>query len=301
MDDRAGETTTGKALVMLSGFASVGTKAFNLTLTDIEGEKVEGGYRPNRPLEELRRTIGRVLQDAERNRHNVIIRPRSATATLIQLDDLDFAKATRIAPHAFIVFQTSPANYQAWVAVEPGASPDFRRRLIKGIGGVDKSASGSTRIAGSLNFKAKYAPAFPRVEIIHATTGNITSMAALEQAGFVAPREEPRPPRPALSLRTGPYLSKRAGWKRWPSYQMCLDGAPKGTGGNSKRSLADFTWCRTAIEWGWSKEATASHLMEVSTKAKENGEAYAMLTATRAAESVERQPYRAKSTPAPRQ
>ena len=59
-------------------------------------------------------------------------------------------------------------------------------------------------------------------------------------------------------------------------------------------SRADFTWCRTAIEWGWSREATASRLMELSSKAKENGESYAILTATNAAASVDRQPYRLK-------
>ena len=65
-------------------------------------------------------------------------------------------------------------------------------------------------------------------------------------------------------------------------------------------SRADFTWCRTAIEWGWSTQATASRLLELSTKAKENGERYAVETATRAAESVERQPYRLKAAPNPR-
>jgi len=64
-------------------------------------------------------------------------------------------------------------------------------------------------------------------------------------------------------------------------------------------SRADFTWCRTAIEWGWSEEATASRLMELSSKARENGETYARMTAHNAAVSVERQPYRLKSTPHP--
>jgi hypothetical protein len=39
----AAETPAGKALAMLSAFASVRARAFNLTLTDIEGEKIEGG------------------------------------------------------------------------------------------------------------------------------------------------------------------------------------------------------------------------------------------------------------------
>jgi len=297
----AAEAPASKALAMLSAFASVGARAFNLTLTNIEGEKIEGGYRPNMPLEQLRRTIGRVLHDAEKLQRNVIIRPRSSTATLIQLDDLDSVRAEKLAPHSVIVFQTSPANYQAWVAVEAGAPPDFRRRLIKRIGSPDKNASGSTRIAGSLNFKPGYAPNFPRVEITHANPGNMTTMAALDRAGLVATQAEldevRRPPRPATNSRRERYAG--TAWRKWPSYEMCLNGAPKGTTGRPKRSLADFTWCRTAIEWGWSVEATAGHLMEVSTKADENGEAYAMQTARRAAESVERNPYRQRSTPRP--
>jgi hypothetical protein len=61
--------------------------------------------------------------------------------------------------------------------------------------------------------------------------------------------------------------------KAWPSYRPDV-------------SRADFTWCRTAIERGWSVEGTASRLMELSSKAKEKGEGYALQTATRAAESV---------------
>jgi hypothetical protein len=297
---------TAAALAMLSAFASVGARAFNKTILDIDGNEVEGLYRGNRSVEELRRSIARDLHDAERNQQSVVIRPLFKTPLLIQLDDLDATKAVQITALAFMVIRTSAGddgtgNYQAWIAVKDApadkeAAKDFARRLKK-ASAADSTASGSTRIAGSLNFKTKYAPDFPRVEITHTKAGHMTSVAALEQAGFVAPREQPRPPRPALSSRRERYA--RSGWRKWPNYEMCLNGAPKGTSGKPKRSLADFTWCRTAIEWGWSVEATAGHLVEVSTKAKENGEAYAMLTTQRAAESVERNPYRQKPTPRP--
>ena len=78
----------------------------------------------------------------------------------------------------------SAGNHQAWVAVEKNAPPDFSRRLRKGAG-ADPTASGST-LSGSLNFKTKYAPAFPLVEITHANAGRITTTAALDEAGFVA-------------------------------------------------------------------------------------------------------------------
>jgi hypothetical protein len=44
----------------------------------------------------------------------------------------------------------------------------------------------------------------------------------------------------------------------------------------------------TALDWGWSIDDTAARLMEVSAKARENGERYAALTAQNAAAAVER-------------
>jgi hypothetical protein len=165
---------------MLSAFASVGARAFNKTVLDLDGNEVEGLYRGNRSLEELRRTIARDLQDGEHRQQSVVIRPLFKTPLLIQLDDLDAAKAGQITPLAFMVIRTSAGedgtgNYQAWVAVNDApedkeAAKDFARRLKK-ASAADSTASGSTRIAGSLNFKAKYAPDFPRVEITHAKAG----------------------------------------------------------------------------------------------------------------------------------
>jgi hypothetical protein len=290
---------------MLNAFASVGAAVFNLTLTDIRGDNIPrlrylAGLRPHPEtkrlpdigLDELRRRIGRVLQDAAGALHNVIIRPRSSSTTLIQLDDLDSAMAERIASWAFLVFQTSPANYQAWVAVEQGAPEDFGRRLRKGIR-ADLTASGSTRLAGSLNFKPKYAPAFPTVEIIHASSGNVTSMAALEQAGFVAAPEPPRGPQrtrePARSS------------SKWPSYARCLQGARPSQGDPERLdvSRADFTWCRTAYQWGHSVKAIAAQLTELSSAAKKDGPNYVRRTVARAAASVDRENQAVKSPPRP--
>jgi hypothetical protein len=279
---------------MIGAFASVDVKAFDVSITDLAGDKVPGGFKPNRGVDELRRTIGRTLQDSARDRHNVIIRPRSTTTRLIQLDDLDTPKAGRIAPHAFIVIQTSPGNHQAWVAVDKDAPEDFSRRLRKGAG-ADPTASGSTRIAGSLNFKSKYAPAFPQVDITHVNAGNVTTAAALEKAGFVA-REEPRHPQqspPRVSLSPG---SRR----RWPNYDMCIRGAPLAHGEDRPDiSRADFTWCRTAYQWGHSVENITARLLQLSEKARADGERYAQLTAENAARSVDRESRLAEAAPRP--
>jgi RepB DNA-primase from phage plasmid len=68
----------------------------------------------------MRRTIGRVLYDAERSQHSVIIRPRSATTLLIQLDDFTAEKAAQIEPFAFMTVCTSPGSYQVWLAIPDG-------------------------------------------------------------------------------------------------------------------------------------------------------------------------------------
>ena len=70
----------------------------------------------------------------------------------------------------FLALETSPGNYQAWLALSGNEDKDFARRLRKGVG-ADATASGATRVAGSLNFKDKYAPNFPRVTIHAAAAG----------------------------------------------------------------------------------------------------------------------------------
>jgi hypothetical protein len=56
--------------------------------------------------------------------------------------------------------------------------------------------------------------------------------------------------------------------------------------------MADFSWCMTAIDWGWSIEDTAVKLVEVSEKARDRvrlkDEGYALITAQNAAAAVER-------------
>jgi hypothetical protein len=283
---------------MLLAFESVGVRSFEVTFTDIEGDKT--GYQPYRSIENLRQTIKKALGAAHEVQQNFIVRPRLKQPQLVQLDDLDAAKAERIAPHAFMVLHTSPGNFQAWLAVSDGppqsaAAKDLARRLRKGAG-ADLTASGATRISGSVNFKTKYAPEFPLVTLSQVKAGHVATVAELDAAGIVAPKDEPRQPQPAAHRVS----AGRPTRKKWPSYKFCLDNAPLAHGEDKPdTSRADFTWCRTAIEWGWSVEATATRLLELSAKAKENGERYATLTATRAAESVERQPYRSKSTPRP--
>jgi hypothetical protein len=262
---------------MLETFASVGATRFDLTFTDDAGRKI--AFRGNRSLDELRPALADILDRAAEQHHNVIVRPRSSAAAVIQLDDLDSNAAARLRPVSFLVLRTSQGNHQAWVAVAD-SDADFARRLRKGVG-ADPTASGATRVSGSLNFKAKYAPAFPRVETVDANPGLVVSRGELAALGVVAPLERMAP----ATLRTP---RRRPGAKGWPSYQRCVENAPRARdGGRPDMSRADFTFCLLALDWGWGVEETVARLMQESPKAREEGETYALRTARNAAMALE--------------
>ena len=74
----------------------------------------------------------------------------------------------------------------------------------------------------------------------------------------------------------------------WPSYERCVALAPLNHVQTAPDiSRADFAWCMTAYDWGWPVESIAERLMQVSSKARENGERYASLTAQNASAAVD--------------
>jgi hypothetical protein len=197
----------------------------------------------------------------------------------IQLDDLDLAKLAQIAPTMFLSLETSPNNFQAWVAIPGNHDPDFARRVKRGVDS-DLSATGATRICGSFNFKSDYAPNFPRVALREFHPGRMSSREELDRLGFVAPEE-------SAPLSAAPRSLVGSG--KWPSWAIALAGAPlnrKGTGPD--RSRADFWFCYLAIQWGHGIDETADRLLQESPRASDTGESYAHHTAKQAALAVER-------------
>jgi len=285
-----------EALKMLDTFASVGATHFDLTHTDIDGEK--RGFRPEQSLAQVKNSIPKLFPGAAARQNNIIIRPLSRTVHFVQLDDLDPAGLGRVGEAAFLTLETSPGNHQAWVAVSglttPEEAKDFARRLRKGAG-ADHSASGATRVAGTANYKRKYESEFPTVRINSTAPGRTVMKEQLEAMGLVA-APEPEITAPAFTARTpqgriGQQSSTRA--KVWPDYARSLAGAPPSRDGSGPdRSMADFTWCMTAIDWGWSIEDTAQKLPEVSEKASERvrlrDEGYPLITSQNAAAAVAR-------------
>ena len=185
-----GDNGEREARAMLDAFASVGATQFDLTTTNRSGAKTS--FREGVKLADLSRDLPALLDSATRQQRNLIVRPHGLGVAFVQLDDLKADMLARLAPAVFLILQTSPANFQAWAAITGAEDKDFARRLRKGTG-ADATASGATRIAGSLNFKEKYAPDFPRVAVEQAQPGRKTTAAELEQLGLVAAPEPPRP------------------------------------------------------------------------------------------------------------
>jgi hypothetical protein len=284
-----------QACQMLDLFASLGAQSFDLTRTDTDGHKRD--FRPAQGLGALRRWMPSLLNSATQWQHNLIVRPKESAAVLVQLDDLRGTRLERVQSAAFLILTTSAGNHQAWVAVRE-CGPDLARRLRQGSG-ADPSASGATRVAGSLNFKRQYAPDFPLVRILAANPRRTVTQGELEVLGLVAAPEVP------ILCRGRGSPDKRA--QAWPSYERCLQNAPARHGEDRPDvSRVDFTFCLLAIDWGWSVAETCARLLEKSNKAQENGEGYAWLTAQRAAAAVGRRHASSESwkipatTPSPR-
>jgi RepB DNA-primase from phage plasmid len=263
---------------MLDIFASVGARRFDVTFLDIEGAK--RGFRKDQSVRQLKNSLSLLFPGLKERQNSLVVRPHSEEAALIQLDDLNRETLAPLRDVSFLSLQTSPGNYQAWVAVSGLSDPkDFSRRLRKGSH-ADPTASGATRVAGTLNFKRKYEPDFPAVAIAGANPGRIVTAEQLETLGLLAPL----PAAPAAPLRVS-----RSSSRNWPDYQRCVQGAPMNhaqTGPDLSR--ADFFWSMMAAQRGFGIDAIASRLMELSSKAQENGELYARMTAENATAAVSR-------------
>jgi RepB DNA-primase from phage plasmid len=175
----------------------------------------------------------------------------------------------------------SPGNFQAWLAIPGCEDKEFARRVRKGTG-ADPGASGATRIAGSLNFKPKYAPDYPRVAIRTAQPGQTVTAAELEQLGLVAPKEQ--------FTAIAPARFEAAHLRIWPDWQMAVDSAPLNRAGTGPDlSIGDFRWCMLSSTWGFDEKDIIEKLLEVSehTRRSENGRSYADKTAKKAIAWVE--------------
>lgn len=314
-DERVGAVSDiSAALRMFDAFTSVGAQSFVVTKTELEWPdhkkakwgKTYSSAELREKLPAMVRTAGirRVMTVPDQGTvsagENLIIRPISPDTAFVQLDDLNAEQLDRLRPAVFIIHATSPGNYQAWIAVS-GVSAgkeqfkEFTRRVRKAVGGNDKSASHATRVAGTENFKLKYAPAFPTVNIVETHPGRIMTPDQLESLGLLAKPE----PVMATALKFTRRSDNKSGKDRqWPSYERALAGAPQGQDGPD-RSRADFWFSYLALQRGWSAEETEAKLLDVSEKARERvrlgDEGYIRVTVENAGAWLERSRQRSRA------
>jgi hypothetical protein len=308
MEETGTDTMLAAARRMLDIFASVGADRFHVTWTNSAGHPrrphglrrrigARSDWLPQSPgnpdwldtvhieaisFADIARIVPAMLETASIERLNLIIRPDGSGVSFLQLDDLSSDKLPPLAPAVFLILETSPGNFQAWLGLPGILEKDFAHRVRRGTG-ADATASGATRIAGSFNFKEKYAPNFPRVQIRSAQSGYLTTTTELEQLGVIAPPDQ-FPPLPVMRVRPSSARSRP-----WPDYTHSLERAPlnsEGTGPDTSR--ADIVWCMTAITWGFEISETAARLIqEPRSKAHKRGETYALATVRKAAVYVE--------------
>jgi Resolvase, N terminal domain/RepB DNA-primase from phage plasmid/Recombinase len=286
---------------MIDLFASVGARSFVVTKLDVEQKHLWG--KPY-SVAELRQKLPAMVRTAADRKpyyttggqivsagENLIVRPSGPETVFVQLDDLTAEQLDRVRPASFLIIATSPGNHQAWIAasgVEKADSKEIVRRVRKAVGDADMSASGAVRLAGTSNFKLKYGPDYPTVTIIHGIPGRVMTAGQLQRMGLLA---EPEPVR-AMPLR----VSHFTGGRTWPDYPRCVAGAPPNHAKDGPDiSRADFTWALMALRRGHSIEDTAAKLAELSSKARENGDRYALVTAQNAAAVVEREKQRSRA------
>jgi hypothetical protein len=264
------------AFEALQSFESVGVSSFSVTFKDEASEK---SHYETCAVAELGKKLPDFLARNERERESLIIRPRGAS--LIQCDDLASDDLKRLAPYAFLSAETSPNNFQAWLAMgddlEASALVDVRARLLPSVN-ADKGANGAMRWPGSLNRKYEDAPL---VKLIQCNFFRRVEIAELEQAGLLAPQ---KPPCDSLMLSMLKPLPKRSSAAE-PSYERC-EHVVKTKRGKIDRSGVDALFAVTCFDWGLAFDRVLELLRLKSSKARSRRDDYAERTATWALSQV---------------
>jgi hypothetical protein len=198
------------------------------------------------------------------------------------VDDINAEQAQRLQDVAFLITETSPANYQALLALSDevdlssGAQKEWwkgeRGRLIREVGG-NGGSYGSLRWPGTFNNKPyrEIDGVRPLVRIVRANRGRVTTLAELEDLGLLAP--EIKKPQKVVNIRP-----RNNTPTQWPSWERELSRSDIKANGEPDHSVADVKWCKRCFEWGWSRTEVKAMLLSVSPRAKEKTNHYLELT-----------------------
>jgi hypothetical protein len=241
-------------------FESVGVDSFTVVMLDEASERAQA---KDYTSAELREALPGLLKQNEASETSIIIRPKASN--LIQVDDVTAAQLEQLRPFALLGKETSPQSYQVWLSVTSDKD-ETRKRLLEKLG-ADTSASGATRIAGSINRKPKHREEPPRVSLVFVNKGRIVTVSELEQAGLLAPKTEPK--RAAEPQQT-PITGAR---QVFPSYTKCLQSK------DGDRSRADASFLKICEQRGINNQDAIAELKRVADRPKLDRDDYISRTA----------------------
>ncbi len=144
---------------------------------------------------------------------------------IFQVDDCSAEFYERLKPFCFAAIRTSPKSWQVWISLsgdfvgKDGKRNDalvaVRTRFFDRCKELKESANGgaynSIRLPGTLNIKEKYAPEFPRIQLVYVSKGRKTTPEELDSAGLLVPAPTPKlvlvnpTPRPRNILAPKPF------------------------------------------------------------------------------------------------
>ncbi len=221
---------------------------------------------------------------------SMAVRPRSERVVFWLVDDATRETCERLRAVSFLQIETSPGNYQCWLAVgdelEKEELDEMRERFLRVASetGGNGGSYGALRWPGSVNHKPERKQpdgSQHTVRIIYLAMGRVTTVAELAGLGLLAP--------PIVrAVPSGFRVNTNKATTKWPSWDRELGYSKLRSDGAPDRSEADFRWCRTAFLWGWSEAEVAVKLREISPKAGDETKHYIQITVANAARAAER-------------
>jgi hypothetical protein len=301
-DDEPLENFTGEhqELAAVDIFESVSGFDFGASLLhdpSPDGEKMRNEYeevcakdfRANLPRYLEMNSVEQFYQGTLERAYSLAVRP-SGERHFWQIDDADEKTARLLKDVAFLIIETSPGNFQIWLALSDEVDlsdreekewwKEQRNRLIRRVGG-NGGSYGALRWPGTFNNKPKRESedgVRPLVQIVRANMGRVTELVELEKLNLLAPAIEN--PKKVVDIR--PRISSTP--TQWPSWERELSRSDIKANGEPDHSVADAKWCKRCFEWGWSRAEVKAMLLNVSPRAKEKTNHYVELTLDRAEE-----------------
>jgi hypothetical protein len=275
-------TPTEQATRAAEAFESVGCDSFKAVFVGIypiTGESERLGSEPKQKgasltAAEFKSRIPEYIKRNQQQGHNVAVR---AWGAFIQVDDCSAEIMERLQPFAFFIEETSPGNYQVWLALSKsfvGADGKIneegkaiRKRLLKKFEErgefANGGAYGSTRLPGTLNIKEKYQPSFPLIRLTHVAMGRIVTPEELDAEGLLADV----PAAPVITLVESSRYANSKLPTEWPDYHYYVSRAPLKEDGQPNLSRADESFAVRCLSLGHPSHSVISKLQSVRDKA----------------------------------